>query len=106
MNRVIMQDTGVPSLEKRGYIAPGQNVMIVNNNDNFIPELGTRVVGIDWFLARDSKPITDEQLLQEKQELINYEDKVEEHHLQTTKKVKLSQTQKPAKSGNQQTFTK
>ena len=49
-----MQDNGIPSLEKRGYIAPGQKTMIVNNNDSFIPELGTRVVGLDWYLSRDS----------------------------------------------------
>ena len=61
--------------------------MIVNNNDNFIPELGSRVVGVDWYLSRDSQPIPDEKLLQETQDLMNYEDKVEEHHLLTTKKV-------------------
>ena len=60
-----MQDNGIPSLEKRGYIAPGQKTMIVNNNESFIPELGTRVVGLEWFLSRDSQPIPDEKLNQE-----------------------------------------
>lgn len=60
--------------------------MIVNNNDNFIPELSSTVVGVDWYLSRDSQPIPDEKLLQERQDLINYEDKVEEHHLLTSKK--------------------
>ncbi len=39
-----MKDNGISNLEKRGYIAPGQNIMMTNNNDDFIPELGTRVV--------------------------------------------------------------
>lgn len=40
-----MKDTGISNLEKRGYISPGQNIMMTNNNDEFIPELGTKVVG-------------------------------------------------------------
>ena len=40
-----MKDTGISNLEKRGYIAPGQNMIMTNNNDEFIPELATRVVG-------------------------------------------------------------
>lgn len=39
-----MKDNGISNLEKRGYIAPGQNIMMTNNNDDFIPELATRVV--------------------------------------------------------------
>ena len=72
-----MQDNGIPTLEKRGYVAPGQKTMIVNNNDNFIPELGTRVVGLDWYLSRDSQPIPEEKLIQEGQDIINYDDKVD-----------------------------
>ena len=70
--------------------------MIVNNNDNFIPELGSRVVGIDWYLSRDSQPISDEKLLQERQDLVIYEDKVEEHHMLTTKKAAVSKLTKNA----------
>ena len=70
--------------------------MIVNNNDNFIPELGSRVVGVDWYLSRDSQPISDEKLLQERQDLVNYEDKVEEHHMLTTKKGGASKLPKNA----------
>ena len=39
-----MNDTGISNLEKRGYIPPGQNTMMTNNNDDFMPELATRVV--------------------------------------------------------------
>ena len=60
-----MKDTGISNLEKRGYIAPGQNIMMTNNNDEFIPALGTKVVGQDWYLSRNSQPITDEDLNRE-----------------------------------------
>ena len=40
--------------------------MIVNNNDSFIPELGTRVVGLDWFLSRGDKVIGDDDLNRER----------------------------------------
>jgi hypothetical protein len=41
--------------------------MLKNKNDSFIPELGTRVVALDWYLQRDSQPILEEALEQEKE---------------------------------------
>ena len=31
-HRIVMTDSGLPNLEKRGYIVPGQNVMMTNKN--------------------------------------------------------------------------
>lgn len=57
-----MDDSGLPSLEKRGFIRPGYSELVLNSNDHIIPELVRRVVTLDWFLSRDSAPVTEDQL--------------------------------------------
>jgi len=53
-----MKDNGLPEgLEKRGFIVPGQNQVVVNNNDYYISELGQRVISLDWFLSRDHSTV-------------------------------------------------
>jgi hypothetical protein len=39
--------------------------MMTNNNDDFMPELATRVVAQDWYLSRNSLPVSDEDLNRE-----------------------------------------
>ena len=62
LHKNVMKDNGIPDLEKRGFIMPGQSQVVVNNTDFFINELGQRVVSLDWFLSRDNKPVTEEEL--------------------------------------------
>jgi len=44
-------------------LAGGVGELVVNENDNFIPELGQRVVSLEWFLSRHNEPVTDEQVI-------------------------------------------
>ena len=46
--------------------------MMTNNNDDFIPELATRVEGKHWYLSRNSLPVTDDDLNREADEINKY----------------------------------
>jgi hypothetical protein len=47
--------------------------MMTNQNQDFIPELGSRVVGLDWYLSRNSQPVSDDDILKELNEVANGE---------------------------------
>ncbi len=51
----MLNDNGIPTLRKRGYLLPGSSEIINNDNNDFIKELGDQVVGLDWFLSLDNK---------------------------------------------------
>jgi hypothetical protein len=46
--------------------------MMTNKNEDFIPELSTRVVGLDWYLSRNSQPVSDQDLDIEKKEILSF----------------------------------
>lgn len=60
-HKKVMNDNGIPALEKRGFIQPGTNQIVINKNEEFIDELGRTVVSLDWFLSRDNNPVILEE---------------------------------------------
>ena len=54
----MLNDSGMPTLQKRGYKMPESEGVVVNDqNMEYVRELGTQVVGLEWFLGRDHRNI-------------------------------------------------
>eukprot|EP00347_Sterkiella_histriomuscorum_P000315 403376352 len=60
-HKQILNDTGLPQLQKRHYMLPGQSQPVENNNKDFIQELGEKYISMDWFLGKSQNPYLNDE---------------------------------------------
>ncbi|CDW82634.1 UNKNOWN [Stylonychia lemnae] len=64
-HKQVLNDTGMPNLQKRVYMMPGSQP-IANHNKDFIPEMGEKIISLEWFLGRTNDPFIKEASVESK----------------------------------------
>ena len=58
-HKQVLNDTGMPNLQKRVYMMPGSQP-VENHNKDFMPEMGERIISLEWFLGKTNDPFIKE----------------------------------------------